>query len=447
MQTEWIKPTSVPNQVILCTHIDEMLSRIPVTVGFFYDYQLDLAILKEGFQRALSEFPLFSGCLLTNAEGCLIQLDDRGIRFTATWYASEILEAMVQIPEDAPEIDLFDILNLHAYDATTSPLCTVKVSYFANNRMCIGVCWHHAVGDMQSFMHFMRAVSDAIAGRVMKKPMIVSNRDQLLQETLPQNMDAQPGIRYLDDLQKQEFSDFLANTAKNKRRIQIYFTEEELLCLKKDFLSKGKVPLSTNDVLCAHMFGCIAEADPQKRDRYLSITVNYRPRFNLPENLLGNIITSINIMVEKECQSRPVVIAQRLREAILEFADRHLDYFANIALINQYGGSVATRNFIPKGLDPINGTILVTNWSKFGVYSIDFGKRAPFYFTQKSSQPFPWVSGVVDGFDNKGLIFTTNLPTEVVEGLISSDMLATIHRYRSNQEVLPTLANALPWVK
>ncbi len=214
--------------------------------------------------------------------------------------------------------------------------------------------------------------------------------------------------------------------------------------MKEALLEESASVVSTNDVLCAHMFSMIADSDPRSCSRDLSIAVNTRARMGLPDNLLGNMVVGATI----SCQAgqASVDIATDIRAAINELAQHGMSHFANKRFITQNGGHAQMSRIIAKALDPVRGTLLVTNWSKFGVYDIDFGEDAPFYFTSISSAPFPWISTIAEGFFNDGLIFTVGLPTSVAERLLAKDVLKDIHKYRDNSMALPELARDLNWM-
>ena len=65
------------------------------------------------------------------------------------------------------------------------PLCKVRVTHLADDATAIGFSWHHAVGDMQTLMHFMNAWAAAAAGEPLAEPLIVEDRAAYLDEHLP----------------------------------------------------------------------------------------------------------------------------------------------------------------------------------------------------------------------------------------------------------------------
>ncbi len=82
-------------------------------------------------------------------------------------------------------------------------------------------------------------------------------------------------------------------------------------------------------------------------------------------------------------------------------------------------------------------------WSNFSVYSIDFGIAEPYLFLPIGQDLVPWVSCIVEGFENKGLLVSLLLPAKTMNRFIQSDMLQYIHRYR--KEIKESLADEKQW--
>ena len=89
---------------------------------------------------------------------------------------------------------------------------------------------------------------------------------------------------------------------------------------------------------------------------------------------------------------------------------------------------------------------MVTNWANFGVYDIVFRDSEPFYFTPFANAPLPWLSVIVEGFSNNGLVYYVALPSNLAKKLMQKDNLRKIHQYREQKEVLPELIGKLEWL-
>jgi len=425
--------------------IDHLVSS-QATVGFFYQYQIDQKILLSGLQQALNDFPLFAGTIERIDNLLYINCNNNGVDFSVIQHDCPIVEALQELFDDTPQKNLFDVIDMKTVISNQTAVLKVKVNYFSDGGMCLGICWHHSVGDMHTFMCFMKAFSNIIAGKNNDvKPLIVEDRGQYLNEQLEDKYNPPPGIRYLTIPDIAKFILYKLFKAKDKIRQQFYFSQDELQAMKQAFIAKndGNI-LSTNDVLCAHMFTIITEYDPKIRNRYLSIAVNYRSKTNLPENLLGNMSASVNIVCQP--QQTAASIAKKVRNTIDSFATHGMNYFSNCRFVSQKGSEAKMSRFIYKSIDPAKGCLLITNWSKFDVYNINFGQEAPFYFTPIANVPFPWLSAIVEGFSNNGLIFSVVLPSVIAKKLTSEQGLAKIHQYRNSSETLPGLVTSLKWV-
>ena len=224
-------------------------------------------------------------------------------------------------------------------------------------------------------------------------------------------------------------------------------------------LKQSLVLLSISyDALCAHLCKWITRFDSAQIDgaqidsaqtnaqpeRYIAIAINYRSRTQLSNSALGNFIQTIQVLASKGAE--PYQLAQTIRHAVDNFKDQHLNYFSTCEYIKQNGGAKKISRFVNKGIDPINKTLLITNWSKFGVYDVAFFGNKPFYFTIFSDAPFPWLSSIVKGYSDQGFMYSAVLPLELIRKLTQADSLQSLHQYRDSEDVLPAGLAQLPWL-
>ncbi len=95
------------------------------------------------------------------------------------------------------------------------------------------------------------------------------------------------------------------------------------------------------------------------------------------------------------------------------------------------------KRFVPTGIDPINRTLLISNWSNFGIYDVVFKESEPYCFTPLEDTPVPWISILADGFSNSGLMYTALLPNALAKAFMQKENVKYIHQYRDQYEVLP----------
>ncbi|MEM9273071.1 MAG: acyltransferase [Cyanobacteria bacterium P01_F01_bin.143] len=430
-------------KTINCTISDQLFKNIPVSVVFFYRKNTHQDLLIDVFKEVLSDFPVFAE-RLQNIDGNLaINCNNQGVLFSVAKDDMTLDNLLKELPIIKKK-RLVDAIDPKKVISQQNPILTIKVIYFACGGMTLGLCWHHSIGDMYSFMCLMKAWSNKVNQKEYTLPLIVEERDKYLQENLEDNGNTTPNVRYLNTKKFLGFLFYLLFSARDKSSFGLYFSENELKNMKEQFSEKTGKKLSINDVLCAHLFSIISELDTYNKKRYLSIVVNYRNRVKLPQNILGNFISFINVLTDDGVKSFP--LATELRASVNNFQRLHMSFFATKEYIEQNGGTKKIAQFIPIGIDPLNRTLLITNWSKFGVYDVTFGNSEPFYFTPFGNAPSPWLSVIVEGFSNKGLVYYVSLPKKLVKKLKQKDNIARIHQYRDQEDVLPELAEKLGWL-
>lgn len=442
-QTLLVQAKEHTPQVISCSTMDVLLKNLPVSVVLFYRQAVDRNILIDALKLLLNDFGIFAG-RLTSIDGNLsIDCDNQGIEVCVT---QEDLP-LSQIVEELPTIEKSRLVHkIDSKKAVTngSPITTVKIVYFAEGGMTIGVCWHHSIGDMQSFICMMQAWSKIVSDREHTSPLVVQQRNQYLESRLEKNENVSPNIRYLGIKELLSLLFYKTLPAKNKVNKKFYFSPDELRNMQEQVSAAAEDKMSKNNALCAHVASLISNLDTYDKPRNLAIAVNYRSRIQLPANILGNFVSSINVPSDRS--KNPVQIAKSLKASLDNFARQHLDFFSTQEYIKQNGGMKKSARFISTTIDPLKRTLLITNWSNFGVYDIAFGDAKPFFFSYVGDSPFPWLSSITEGFNNQGLIYSVWLPKELAEKITQPDNLSEIHQYRDRSEVLPESVEELEWL-
>ena len=430
-------------QVITCDIVDQLLRNIPVPVVFFYRKSIHHDALIDALKEVLSDFPIFAGTLKNINGNLYIDCNNKGVLFSVTKEDCTLDQVLKELPIIEKK-RLVDIINPKKVISNQSPIMTIKLTHLTCGGMTLGVSWHHSIGDMHTFMCLMKAWSNAVNKEEYVLPLIVRERDKYLQENLEKNDNVTPGVRYLNTRELLGLVFYMLLRARNKLSLRIYFSENELKNMKQDFSAITQQNLSTNDVLCAHLFSIISELDTYKKKRYLSIAINYRSRTKLPQNILGNFVSGIHVTSNQRVA--PFQLAKDLRTSVENFQRVHLNFFSTKKYIEQNGGTKKIDRFVARGIDPVKRNLLITNWTNFGVYDITFGNSEPFYFTPFGDSPFPWLSVIVEGFSNDGLVYSASLPSKLAKKLMQEDNLRKIHKYRERKEVMPELIGKLGWL-
>ena len=430
-------------QTVNCSIMDILLKNLPVPVVLFYRQAVDRDTLIDALKQVLSDFPIFTGRLKSINNNLSIDCNNQGVEVCVT-QEDLLLEQLLQ---ELPTIERSRLVNTIDPKKTIvdgSPITTIKIAYFADGGMTIGVCWHHSIGDMQTFICMMQAWSKIVSDREYDLPLIVPERDEYLEYHLEKNRNINPNVRYLKLKELLSLLLYKSFGAKNKVNLKFYFGKGELEKMREQLSLEVNEKLSKNSALCSHVSNYISNLDTYDKKRNLAIAVNYRTRAKLPSNILGNFVSSINVPIDR--QLKPFEIAKNIKESIDNFSEQHLDYFSTKEYIEQNGGMKKAARFISTTIDPLKRTLLITNWSNFGVYDIVFGNAKPFFFSYFGNSPFPWLSSIVEGFDNQGLIYSVWLPKELAKKMMQQDNLNKIHQYRDREDILPEHVKKLEWL-
>jgi hypothetical protein len=438
-----VRAHSAQTPTIRCTLSDMLVRDMPTPVIFFYDWRLDPDAIAHGLGQVLGDFSIFNARVIKRGADMFLDCNDNGVTFSVCKRDSDLRDAMAELNTPAC-VALVDMIDSKRALAHAEPVLTVRISHFADGGSSLGICWHHSVGDMQTFMQLMQAWSNAVAKLPYAKPLVVEDRVAYFNDIVPGGNRAGSGLRYLSAREIAGLAFYMLTKARDRALVSFCFGTEELAALRESLQRQSDERLSTNDALCAHMFALIAGYDSQARARNFGVVVNFRKRIGLPAHLLGNLLTAVNTWSEPNKPASRV--ASDLRRGLDRCADEHLDYCANNAFAAAHGGCANVSRFLMKAVDPKHGSLLVSNWKNFGVFGITFGGAPPRFFSPAAEVPFPWLSSVLDGFDDRGAIFSAALPTQIVARLSAPDGLRQVHRHRTAADSVPEIGRGLPWV-
>jgi hypothetical protein len=297
---------------------------------------------------------------------------------------------------------------------------------------------------MQTLMHLMNAWVAAAAGKPLAEPVIVEDRAAYLDEHLPADGAGEPGVRCLGPAEAARGVLYLAKDARKQRTLSLYFGDDEIARMR-DTYGYRTLPnfqgrcapalrLSANDVVCAHVSEALMMADPAVDRRTLAITVNARNRCGLDPRLIGNIITTVNLDLRRGDTASS--IAQRIRHKVDQFSDEHCDMRANQAFLDAAGAWRAVR-CVSTAFNPARCNPVISNWSGFGVYRIQFEDTVPSYCTPLTKMPVAGLGALVEGADGRGLLLQMALPPKEFEAMSSPAIREHLHRFRCAGDVIP----------
>jgi hypothetical protein len=226
----------------------------------------------------------------------------------------------------------------------------------------------------------------------------------------------------------------LAKDARKQRTLSFYFGDDEIARMRDAYGSRMR--LSANDVVCAHVSEALMKADPAVDDRTLAIAVDARNRCGLDPMLIGNLITTLNLDLRRGEAARS--IAERIRHNVDHFADEHCDMRINQKFLDAAGTWRAAR-CVSAAFNPARWNPIVTNWSGFGVYRIQFEDALLSYCTPLMKLPVAGLGALSEGADGRGLVFQISLPPKEFEAMSSPAIRENMHRFRCAADDIPRL--------
>ncbi|MFD8088141.1 acyltransferase [Kitasatospora sp. NPDC059722] len=437
-----VRAGRAPGTVLRCGLMDTMLADLAVSVVLFFDRPLDDERLAAGLARALDRVPVFAGRLRTTAGGALEAVcDDAGVPFDVHAVDGTLAGAMGRVA--AAGAELVDPVDAPAARTGGGPLFTVRVTRTADGGTVLGCSWHHAVGDLQSFMLLMRAWSAAVEGEPLPEAELVADQDALLDEVLPAEDCGRPGFRLPDPAEAAFLAREVAAGPRANRTVQIYFGDAEIERMRADFGAAAGRRLSAGDVLCAHVVCTVRELDGDEAERMLTVPVNARRWLGLSPAHVGNLLSDLHLT--HSAKDGPAALAAALRTAVADFPAEHLNLRANLRFLAAVGRD-RLGDCVPVGFDPAARRFSFSNWSRFGAYDVRFQGERPVYFSPAANYPLPWVCWTVEGFRGTGLLATVVLPARLAARLRGAEGRAALHRFRDPADELPPPAAAVPRV-
>jgi Transferase family len=431
MSTQLIRPLHAERLDIRCNVGDAIVANLAVHIVFFFERRLDTRALEDAFAHALTKFPIFGGRMALGNGRMRIRCEGHGVPFTSVSSDRTLRDAIRSASEDAGDW-LIDPVNGATARWGLGPLCKVRVTHLAEGATAIGFSWHHVVGDMQTFMHFMNAWAAAAAGNPLADPLIVEDRAVYLDEHLPADGARRPGVRCMGLAELARSALYLAKDARRQRTLSIYFGDDEIGRMRDAYGCRMR--LSANDVVCAHVAEAVMKADPAVDRRTFAIVVNARKRCGLDPMLLGNVITTLNLGLQRGEAARS--ISERIRHNVDHFADEHCDMRINQRFLDAAGAWRAGR-CVSTAFNPARWNPIVTNLSGFGVHRIHFEDTFASYCTMVMRLPIAGGGALMEGADGRGLVFQMALPPREYEAMSSPASRENMHRFRCAGDDIP----------
>jgi hypothetical protein len=433
MTTQSLKPTRTQRLDIRCNVADLLVANVAIHIVFFFNRHLNEDVLGRALARALTSMPMFAGRMTMRHGWTRIRCNGQGVPFTSASSDCTLDDAIRSLTHDSGDW-LIDPVNGVTARWGFDPLCKIRITHLAEGATAIGVSWHHLVGDMQTLMMFMRAWAAAAAGQPIAEPLIVEDRVSYLNEQLPAGGAPEPNVRCMGFGELGRSALYLARDARIQRTVSFYFGDDELARMRDTYGSRMR--LSNNDVVCAHVSEALMSSDPARETRTLAIAVNVRNRCGLDPMLAGNMVTKILFDLRRGEGVRST--AERIRHSVNHFADEHCDLRVNQRFLDTAGRWRGAR-CTPAEFDPARWTPIITNWSGFGVYRLQFEGTYTSYYTPLMTFPVAGIGILVEGVEGRGLVFRMSLPPEDFEAMCSPAIREHMHMFRRADDDIPRL--------
>lgn len=438
MSSRLIRPVTAGTREIRCNVGDVMVANLAIHFVLFFERRLDSDVLARAFAHALDAVPIFAGRLGMAGGRMRIRCGDNGVPFTTASSDRTLTQAIHSAARDEG-LWLVDPVNGVVARWGWGPLFTVRITHLSDGATAVGVSFHHAVGDMRTFMLLMNAWSAAASDRQIVAPLLVDDRAAYLDRHLPPDTVRQPGVRCLRMSELAVSALYLAKDARKQRTFAVYFADDEIARMRDAYTDR--MWLSANDVVCAHICEALVAADRSAQRRSLAITVDVRRRCGLDPDLAGNMITTLRVEIRRGDTAQ--VIAERIRKQVEQFTEQHCDLRANQRFLDGVGWWRGAW-CVSTAFDPRHPNPLITNLSGFGVYRLRFGGAAPRYFTMLLKLPVAGLGALVEGEDGRGLLFQMSLPPRDFDSLTRPATLERLHRFRRDDDDIPPLHCELP---
>ncbi len=436
-----ITPGRARDTVVRCGSTDVMYVQRYVSVAFFFARGVDAERLADGLRRALDLVPVFGGRLRAGGDGPEIVCSDAGVPMTVLDVDASLDDAVREATD--PEWGLIDRVDVLGEPLELRPLLTVRVCRLADGATALGCSWNHAVGDMGSFMQFVRVWSALVEGTTPPEVLTVEDREGHLDGVLPQDDSGQPICRPPGRDESSGQGHRMPPVREDNGTVQIHFGDDEVRRMREAFGSGPSGRLSSNDVLCAHLVTAFRDMQADPVPWNLSVPVDLRPRLGVPAGLLGNLVQSMFLPCPPTGTAE--VLAAGIRSGLDDFMRSHLCMRSDRAFVGPVGRSRLHR-CAPVVFDPAHRTFIMTNWTRSGVYDVAFDGQHPAFFSPvvSSRAPLSWFGFLNRGFGGTGFLLTAVVPARLAEHLRSPEGRAVLHRFGDPAAERPAPAVVAP---
>ncbi|KAI8052419.1 transferase [Syncephalis plumigaleata] len=373
----WITPgDTYTHETYQLSHADHITGAIYPHRLFFYknhDRKLDFLPtdkLLNGLKTVLEHYPIMYGRLTLREDGEYeVRPSTEGVRFIEVLSDRDI---STYEPNWAQSTIPNDLQAIEEPPSEEQPVLNVKVTRLANNSgVAICVSCHHYIADGFSCVSFIKNWCAIVRGESIIPPY----HDRQFFRLDPKPNEAEQRQFWLEQRTKHQ-PDYKPETnAPLNKGVIVHFTMAKLKQLKADAMAslteadKKNGWFSTMDVLIELLW--------RATDKPITLmsAVNMRGNYpDIPKNYFGNAINqTLATVTVSDLIDRPIgSIAMLQRQQVLDTRSHTMKQWLMQADITSKTTLVErVVNWAPY-VD-----YAITDWSKFGYYTIDFGEGRP----------------------------------------------------------------------
>lgn len=408
------EPTRVPpleetekGHYFLC-NLDQNIAVIMRTIYLYKSPEKGNAdaakVVRESLSKVLVHFYPLAGRLTISPEGKLIvDCTGEGPLFVEA-------EANCSVPQllGIASADPMVLKNL-IYDVPgvkniiETPILTVQVTKFSCGAFSVGLAMNHCMADGISAVEFIKSWGEIARGLPLSNP-------PFLDRTILKARDP-PKIEFPQN----EFLDIedISNTHELYEEEMMYlsfpFDAEKLGRLKDKALKDGALSKCTTfEVLTALVWRARCKAlrmHPDQQTKLL-FAVDGRSKFNppLPKGFFGNGIVLTNALCKaRELLESPFSHAVELVQGAIKL------------ITDSYMRSAIDYFEMTRARPSMNGTLLITAWSRLGFHSPDFGWGETIYTGPVGLPDKEVVLFLPSGEDKRSISVNLGLPASAIK--------------------------------
>lgn len=411
MDRTLVKPLEPKPGVTRCTVYESMLLPYQAaSLMLWYPEPIDPARFQAALARVLSDYPIYAGRLFRDGEIWCIEHGSAGTTFEVA-DSAQPASSVPEVPSRKHIKEVCPRLSLLRAARGKAPLTAIRLTRTPSGSV-LGITWHHIVGDMHSTGLFLKALSLAYREQPYRTPLLVEDRQTYLDERVPPSAaPVRPSrtISWWELLRRLLY--FITHPL---RPIELKLSWAEIAEIR-DAASQDK-PVTVHDALYASLFSKICRLRNAAQPAHLVVTLDYRKRFGLPANLVGNMV---DLVTTTGSSDEPAAsVAASLRDRISDFQEGPLGCHEMPRWKAAYPKISQRLRFSDGILDPIPGNLYVTSMLGFRAYRLVFESKGPVLMRiGELSGVIHWTGVLVESPDMQGVTAMLRLPAALVQRL------------------------------